>query len=123
MSAGHDAAAGEPPGPSGTAAFFSNPLMSDVESDWSPIHDAAYNGRLLTLQRLLAQGTRVNLSTLDRVSPLHAACCQGHAACAKLLVERGANVSPMKASLSLKLCGYHKVKEIPNEEDLFCVFL
>ncbi|KAM9804802.1 LOW QUALITY PROTEIN: ankyrin repeat and SOCS box protein 9-like [Neosynchiropus ocellatus] len=74
-------------------SFFSNPLMSDPESDWSPMHDAAFNGRVLALQSLIAQGTRVNLSTLDRVTPLHAACLQGHAACAKLLVESGANVN------------------------------
>ncbi|XP_068185584.1 ankyrin repeat and SOCS box protein 9-like isoform X1 [Antennarius striatus] len=78
---------------SGTAVFFSNPLMSDVESDWSPIHDAAFNGRLLALQRLIAQGACVNLNTLDKVSPLHGACIQGHVACAKLLVEKGANVN------------------------------
>ncbi|KAM6934031.1 ankyrin repeat and SOCS box protein 9-like [Xenentodon cancila] len=73
--------------------FFSNPLMSDVESDWSPIHDAAFNGRVVTLQRLVAQGVCVNLNTLDQVSPLHGACLQGRAACAKILVENGANVN------------------------------
>ncbi|XP_054471503.1 ankyrin repeat and SOCS box protein 9-like [Anoplopoma fimbria] len=78
---------------SGAAVFFSNSLMSDSESDWSPIHDAALNGRVLTLQRLIAQGTCVNLNTLDQVSPLHGACLQGHVACAKLLVENGANVN------------------------------
>ncbi|CAJ1079499.1 ankyrin repeat and SOCS box protein 9-like isoform X1 [Xyrichtys novacula] len=78
---------------SGAAVFFCNPLMGDVESDWSPIHDAAFNGRLLTLQRLIAQGSCVNLCTLDQVSPLHGACMQGHVACAKLLVENGANVN------------------------------
>ncbi|XP_075963223.1 ankyrin repeat and SOCS box protein 9-like [Anarhichas minor] len=78
---------------SGTATFFSNPLMSDFESDWSPIHDAAFNGRVLALQRLIAQGTCVNLNTLDQVSPLHGACLQGHVACAKLLMENGANVN------------------------------
>ncbi|XP_053184922.1 ankyrin repeat and SOCS box protein 9-like [Scomber japonicus] len=77
----------------GSVIFFSNPLMSDSESDWSPIHDAAFNGRFLALQRLIAQGTCVNLSTLDQVSPLHGACIQGHVACAKLLVENGANVN------------------------------
>uniref|UniRef100_A0A668AG47 SOCS box domain-containing protein n=1 Tax=Myripristis murdjan TaxID=586833 RepID=A0A668AG47_9TELE len=77
----------------GPAVFFSNPLMSDVESDWSPIHDAAFNGRLLSLQNLIAQGTCVNLNTLDRVSALHGACIQGHMACAKLLIENGANVN------------------------------
>lgn len=67
----------------------------------------------------------MNLNTLDQVSPLHGACSQGHAACAKLLVERGANVSHIKASLTAYVypCGYHNVKEIPNEDDLFCVSL
>ncbi|XP_023864974.2 ankyrin repeat and SOCS box protein 9-like [Salvelinus sp. IW2-2015] len=77
----------------GSVVFLSNPLMSDIESDWSPIHDAAYNGRVLTLRNLIAQGTCVNLATLDRVSPLHGACLQGHTACAKLLIENGANVN------------------------------
>ncbi|XP_057709519.1 ankyrin repeat and SOCS box protein 9-like isoform X1 [Corythoichthys intestinalis] len=72
--------------------FFSNPLMSDVEADWSPIHDAAFNGRTLTLKRLIEQGACVNLSTLDGASPLHVACVGGHAACAKLLLQHGANV-------------------------------
>lgn len=78
--------------PGAAAVHFSNSLMSDVESDWSPIHDAAFNGHVLSLQRLIAQGMCVNLSTLDQVSPLHGACQQGHANCAKLLVENGANV-------------------------------
>ncbi|KAK2839871.1 hypothetical protein Q5P01_013611 [Channa striata] len=73
--------------------FFSNPLMADVESDWSPVHDAAFNGRVVTLQRLIAQGSCVNLSTMDQISALHGACKQGHAACAKLLMENGANVN------------------------------
>ncbi|KAM4558174.1 ankyrin repeat and SOCS box protein 9-like [Odontesthes bonariensis] len=75
------------------AVFFSNPLMSDAESDWSEVHDAAFNGRVLALQRLIAQGACVNLNTLDQVSPLHGACMQGHTTCAKLLLENGANVN------------------------------
>ncbi|XP_068591492.1 ankyrin repeat and SOCS box protein 9-like [Cebidichthys violaceus] len=93
MSAGHKETPRASACQSGTAAFFSNPLMSDFESDWSPIHDAAFNGRVLALQRLIAQGTCVNLNTLDQVSPLHGACLQGHVACAKLLMENGANVN------------------------------
>ncbi|XP_034550265.1 ankyrin repeat and SOCS box protein 9-like [Notolabrus celidotus] len=77
----------------GAAVFFSNPLMGEVESDWSPIHDAAFNGRLLALHRLIAQGSSVNLSTLDQVTPLHGACMKGNMACARLLVENGANVN------------------------------
>lgn len=72
--------------------FFSSSLMSDYESDWSPMHDAAFNGRILALRRLISQGISVNLNTLDRVSPLHAACTQGHTACVRLLLENGANI-------------------------------
>ncbi|PWA31461.1 hypothetical protein CCH79_00002700 [Gambusia affinis] len=79
--------------PGAAAVYFSNPLMSDVEADWSPIHEAAFNGSVLRLQRLVAQGICVNLNTLDQVSPLHGACLQGHTNCAKLLVENGANVN------------------------------
>ncbi|XP_059198638.1 ankyrin repeat and SOCS box protein 9-like [Centropristis striata] len=93
MSAGHKETVRDTACQSGTVVFFSNPLMSDFESDWSPIHDAAYNGRVLALQRLIAQGMCVNLNTLEQVSPLHGACVQGHEACAKLLMENGANVN------------------------------
>ncbi|KAI1899332.1 hypothetical protein AGOR_G00060700 [Albula goreensis] len=72
---------------------FSNPLMCDFESDWSPLHDAAYHGRLLSVRALIGQGTSVNLVSLDRVSPLHVACLQGHTACAKLLIDHGAQVN------------------------------
>ncbi|XP_035460670.2 ankyrin repeat and SOCS box protein 9-like [Scophthalmus maximus] len=93
MSAGHKETRRDTTCQTGTVVFFSNPLMSDVESDWSPIHDAAFNGRVLALRRLVTQGTCVNVNTLDRVSPLHGACIQGHAACAKLLMENGAHVN------------------------------
>lgn len=79
-------------GPSGNAVSFCNSLMSDYESDWSLMHDAAFNGRILALRRLISQGLNVNLNTIDRVSPLHAACTRGHTACAKLLLENGANI-------------------------------
>ncbi|CAB1347232.1 unnamed protein product [Coregonus sp. 'balchen'] len=59
----------------GSVVFISNPLMTDIESDWSPIHDAAYNGRVLTLRNLIAQvrkahpdpqGTDVNSTFIPR---------------------------------------------------------
>ncbi|KAM4609286.1 ankyrin repeat and SOCS box protein 9-like [Polymixia lowei] len=93
MSAGHKENPQDNACQSGSVVFFSSPLMSDTESDWSPIHDAAFNGRVLALQNLVAQGACVNLATLDRVSPLHGACVQGHVACARLLMEHGGNVN------------------------------
>ncbi|XP_047456380.1 ankyrin repeat and SOCS box protein 9-like [Mugil cephalus] len=116
MSAGHKEAARATARQSGPV-FFSNPLMSDAESDWSPIHDAAFNGRVLTLQRLIAQGACVNLSTLDKVSPLHGACTQGQAACAKLLIENGANVN------SSTVDGQTALTEACARGDVTCVSL
>ncbi|CAL8268298.1 unnamed protein product [Lota lota] len=84
----HGAAQG--PGP---VVFFSNPLMSDSESDWSAVHNASFTGRALALQTLLSQGACVNLATLDRVTPLFGACHQGHALCARLLIQNGAHVN------------------------------
>ncbi|XP_043846846.1 ankyrin repeat and SOCS box protein 9 isoform X3 [Dromiciops gliroides] len=71
---------------------FANPLMSDFVSDWSPMHDAAVNGRLLSLRMLISQGYGVNLVTADRVSPLHEACLGGHSTCAGVLLKHGAQV-------------------------------
>nr|XP_006639122.1 PREDICTED: ankyrin repeat and SOCS box protein 11-like isoform X1 [Lepisosteus oculatus] len=62
-------------------------------ADRSPLHDAAFQGRLLTLKTLIAQGFNVNIMTIDRMSPLHDACLGGHVACAKVLLENGANVN------------------------------
>ncbi|XP_065817917.1 ankyrin repeat and SOCS box protein 9 isoform X4 [Labrus bergylta] len=79
----------------GVVVFFSNPLMSEVESDWSLIHDAAFNGRLLALQRLIAQ---VNMSTLDGQTALSEACAKGHVTCVSLLLKHGA--TPVGNSLT-----------------------
>ncbi|XP_030200228.1 ankyrin repeat and SOCS box protein 9 [Gadus morhua] len=77
----------------GPLVFFSNPLMSDGASDWSPVHDASFNGRPVALQTLLSQGACANLATLDQVSPLLGACQRGHALCARLLIQNGAHVN------------------------------
>lgn len=41
-------------------------LQPDVESDWSPIHDAAFNGRVLALQRLIAQ-VKIHIIMCDKL--------------------------------------------------------
>ncbi|XP_067848524.1 ankyrin repeat and SOCS box protein 9-like isoform X2 [Heptranchias perlo] len=73
--------------------YISNPLMSDTASDWSPLHDAAIHGRLISLRQLISQGHSTNLLTMNRVSALHEACLGGHTACAKYLLENGAKVN------------------------------
>uniref|UniRef100_A0A3P9QFC9 Ankyrin repeat and SOCS box containing 5 n=1 Tax=Poecilia reticulata TaxID=8081 RepID=A0A3P9QFC9_POERE len=61
--------------------------------DRSPLHDAASQGRLLILRRLLAEGYHVNIKTIDQVTPLHEACLSGHVACVRALLSAGANVN------------------------------
>lgn len=43
---------------------------------------------------VFAQGIHVDMVTLDGITPLHEACLGGHFACAKLLLELGADVCP-----------------------------
>ncbi|NXX70976.1 ASB11 protein, partial [Spizella passerina] len=79
------------------AARIAEEIYGIVPGSWadrSPLHDAAFQGRLLSLKTLIAQGFNVNLLTTDRVSALHEACLGGHVACAKVLLENGAQVSP-----------------------------
>ncbi|KAL1766580.1 hypothetical protein HispidOSU_016895 [Sigmodon hispidus] len=83
------------PGGSPHLRFLSNPLMGDVVSDWSPLHDAAIHGRLLSLRNLINQGWPVNIITADHVSPLHEACLRGHLSCASVLLSNGAQVNGM----------------------------
>ncbi|XP_032423226.1 ankyrin repeat and SOCS box protein 11 [Xiphophorus hellerii] len=74
-----------------------NSLMADTCSDRTPLHEAAYQGRLLHLMTLIAQGFQVNTLTLDGVSPLHEACLTGRYACAKVLLDNGANAQAVSA--------------------------
>uniref|UniRef100_A0A671PUP8 Ankyrin repeat and SOCS box protein 5-like n=1 Tax=Sinocyclocheilus anshuiensis TaxID=1608454 RepID=A0A671PUP8_9TELE len=60
-------------------------------ADRSALHDAASQGRLLALKTLIAQGHSVNVLTIDHVSPLHEACIGSHVACARALIDAGAN--------------------------------
>ncbi|NXB94774.1 ASB11 protein, partial [Vidua chalybeata] len=78
------------------AARIAEEIYGIVPGSWadrSPLHDAAFQGRLLSLKTLIAQGFNVNLVTTDRVSALHEACLGGHVACAKVLLENGAQVN------------------------------
>lgn len=44
------------------------------------------------------QGHSVNVLTIDHVTPLHEACVGDHVACARALIDAGANVSHALAS-------------------------
>ncbi|XP_067407799.1 ankyrin repeat and SOCS box protein 5 isoform X2 [Emydura macquarii macquarii] len=60
-------------------------------ADRSPLHEAASQGRLLSLKTLLSQGYNVDTLTIDQVTPLHEACLGDHVGCARILLEAGAN--------------------------------
>ncbi|XP_053107731.1 ankyrin repeat and SOCS box protein 5 isoform X2 [Hemicordylus capensis] len=62
-------------------------------ADRSPLHEAASQGRLLSLKTLIAQGYNVNALTIDQVTPLHEACLGDHVCCARILLEAGANMN------------------------------
>uniref|UniRef100_A0A7N8XI51 Ankyrin repeat and SOCS box protein 11 n=1 Tax=Mastacembelus armatus TaxID=205130 RepID=A0A7N8XI51_9TELE len=79
---------------------FPDLVVPDSWSDRTPLHEAAYQGRLLHLRTLIAQGFHVDTLTMDRVSPLHEACLGGHYGCAKFLLDNGANVrTPLHAAV------------------------
>ncbi|XP_031436809.1 ankyrin repeat and SOCS box protein 11 [Clupea harengus] len=68
-----------------------NPLMDGLWSDWTPLHEAALQGRLLLLRTLLSQRFSACSSTVNGVTALHEACAGGHLGCAKTLLEYGAD--------------------------------
>uniref|UniRef100_A0A8C4R7N3 Uncharacterized protein n=1 Tax=Eptatretus burgeri TaxID=7764 RepID=A0A8C4R7N3_EPTBU len=71
--------------------------------EWTPLHEAARNGRLQVLQTLLTQPCDVNAVTFDLHTPLHEACRGGHVACVRELVHVGAKIHAISASGSTPL--------------------
>ncbi|XP_071425688.1 ankyrin repeat and SOCS box protein 11 isoform X2 [Pithys albifrons albifrons] len=95
------------------AARIAEEIYGIVPGSWadrSPLHDAAFQGRLLSLKTLIAQaclgghvacakvllenGAQVNAVTIDGITPLFNACCSGSAACVNMLLEFGAKPQP-----------------------------
>ncbi|XP_035398109.1 ankyrin repeat and SOCS box protein 11 isoform X2 [Cygnus atratus] len=91
------------------AARIAEEIYGIVPGSWadrSPLHDAAFQGRLLSLKTLIAQaclgghvacaklllenGAQVNAATIDGITPLFNACCSGSVACVNMLLEFGA---------------------------------
>ncbi|KAM4595595.1 ankyrin repeat and SOCS box protein 5b [Fundulus diaphanus] len=79
--------------PEGKRARWGILISQGSWADRSPLHDAASQGRLLVLRRLLAEGNHANINTIDHVTPLHEACLSGHVACVRALLSAGANVN------------------------------
>ncbi|XP_009992131.1 PREDICTED: ankyrin repeat and SOCS box protein 11 isoform X2 [Chaetura pelagica] len=92
------------------AARIAEEIYGIVPGSWadrSALHDAAFQGRLLSLKTLIAQaclgghvacakvllenGAQVNAVTIDGITPLFNACCSGSVACVNMLLEFGAD--------------------------------
>ncbi|XP_075053089.1 ankyrin repeat and SOCS box protein 11 [Mixophyes fleayi] len=89
------------------AARIAEEIYGIAQGSWadrSPLHDAAFHGRLLSLKTLIAQGFNVNILTIDRISPLHEACLGGHVSCAKVLLENRAHVNIVTVNGITPLC-------------------
>ncbi|XP_078714020.1 ankyrin repeat and SOCS box protein 5-like isoform X3 [Lampetra fluviatilis] len=69
--------------------FYGIAEHSGSWADRSLQHEAASQGRLLSLKTYIAQ---VNAMTIDGVTPLVNACVRGSPACVKLLLESGATL-------------------------------
>ena len=57
----------------------------------TPLHDAAWQGRIECLEALLAAGASVDSKTRFGSTPLHYACQMDHVTCAQSLIRAGAN--------------------------------
>ncbi|XP_061414759.1 ankyrin repeat and SOCS box protein 5-like isoform X2 [Lethenteron reissneri] len=75
--------------------FYGIAEHSGSWADRSLQHEAASQGRLLSLKTYIAQGCNVNALTIDQVTPLHEACLGGHVSCARALIQAGAMVNAM----------------------------
>jgi uncharacterized protein len=76
------------------AAITLSTVNSYSYDGWTPLHLAAFFGRLAAAERLLVAGADVQAISRNalRNTPLHAATAGGHADIALLLIDRSANV-------------------------------
>lgn len=77
------------------AMLDANPalLAERLANGRTPLHTAAYGGKLGIVGLLLARGADPNVLTTSGSAPLHGAALAGHEAVVRLLVEKGANVN------------------------------
>lgn len=76
--------------------------FGDVEATAAPLDDAAKSGDLALITQLLDEGADINAASTFGTA-LHWASLNGHAAAAKLLVARGANIDTLSNSLGSPL--------------------
>ncbi|WP_422467820.1 ankyrin repeat domain-containing protein [Endozoicomonas sp. ALC013] len=67
-----------------------DPNMPGVDN-YTPLHDAAANGRLAIVKILLASGAKPNILRYSNATPLHDAAAAGHHAIVETLLASGAD--------------------------------
>ncbi len=77
------------------AMLDENPaLLSErLQNGRTPLHTAAYGGKLNIVQLLVSRGADVNATTPLGAAPLHGSALAGHEAVVEFLVAKGANVN------------------------------
>lgn len=65
------------------------------DNGYAAIHWSCHYGQLITTEKLLQYGANPNLRAKNYVSPLHLAAASGHHEIVRLLINRGAEPSPM----------------------------
>lgn len=58
-----------------------------------PIHDAAWDGDLGQVKRLIVAGADVNAKDVNELAPLYLSAANGHTAVVEFLIGKGANVN------------------------------
>lgn len=64
--------------------------------------------------RVCVQGHSVNVLTIDHVTPLHEACVGDHVACARALIDAGANVRQLFRVDTVEIQSSSKVSYLPG---------
>jgi uncharacterized glyoxalase superfamily protein PhnB len=86
-------------------------------SGWTPLHQAARQGDLATVRRLLGEGANPNArETGDNTYPLHWAAARGHTDIARALLDAGGDVHGTGDVHELDVIGWATVFHEPARE-------
>jgi len=80
----------------------------------TPLHTAAYGGKLNIVALLISRGADVNAVNAIGAAPLHGAALAGHEAVVKLLLEKGANPNLANQNGYTPLCNATNTGSIPT---------
>ena len=73
-------------------------IVITTPSKAGPLHDAALDGDIKTMERLIAEGTDVGASDSAGSTPLHVSAMNGQARVCELLIRHGADINAKNKS-------------------------